>query len=280
MICKRIQPSPYLSDYLKEFLLLHVAFDEGAAAPVKPYPVNPEEGITFHVLGTLESDTPGTASRQKRATCVIFGQPALRQNLYLPYEFMMVHVRFQPGALYKLLKIPMVDLLHQNIDATAIWGTEILTVNDEIANATQYADIPGILERFFYKKIKAIKHGFEPVETIGRIILNAPESFQLKRMASQACLSIRQFEKRFERQIGVTPKYYARICRFYKAYEMKDWKPGLDWLSVAVHSGYTDYQHLVKDFKHFAGAAPASLLRDTAQSPERRLNLAVDFRGV
>jgi hypothetical protein len=44
----------------------------------------------------------------------------------------------------------------------------------------------------------------------------------------------------------------------------------LDWLSVAVRSGFTDYQHL-EDFKQFSGDVPNILIRDYANSVEQWL---------
>jgi transcriptional regulator GlxA family with amidase domain len=92
-------------------------------------------------------------------------------------------------------------------------------------------------------------------------------------MASLACLSISQFERRFIQQTGITPKFYTRINRFYQAYQIKEKNPKNDWLSIALETGYHDYQHLVKDFKQFSDTTPHSLLKAQASSPERILGI-------
>lgn len=280
MICKRIKPGLELSHYIKEYLILHVLFDTNAATPVKSYPVNPEEGMTFHLRGSLYSESPELGISEKRAQTVIFGQPDSRQNLFLSHEFMMVHVRFQPGALFKLFGIPMAEFVHKNIDAELILGQEIKVVNNQLANAPNYGCMPLLLDTYFQRKINKIKINVQPIDKIGALILEDPQGFNLEKTANQACLSHRQFEKRFAQQIGITPKYFARICRFYQAYELKEYRPNLDWLSIAVQTGYNDYQHLVKDFKQFAGTTPNILILQSANNPERRLNIATDFRGV
>lgn len=280
MICKRVKPSNELSHYIKEYLILHVLFDTNDSIPVKSYPVNPEEGITFHLRGSLYAESPELNLSEKRAQTVIFGQPTSRQNLLLSHEFMMVHVRFQPGALFKLFRIPMTELVHKNIDAELVLGQEIKVVNEQLANAPNYGCIPLILNAYFQRGINKIKVNVQPIDKIGALILESPQGFNLVKTANQACLSHRQFEKRFAQQIGITPKYFARICRFYQAYELKEYSPTLDWLSIAIQTGYNDYQHLVKDFKQFAGTTPNSLILQSANDPERRLNIATNFRGV
>jgi AraC-like DNA-binding protein len=280
MICQRCQPAPLLAAYIKEYLVLHMKFGKDSPSPVKAYPVNPEEGMTFVVRGTKTAETVETGVFKVRPKTCIFGLPTTRQNLHLPTEYMMVHVRFQPGAIHKLLRIPMYELLHQYIEARAIFGSEINDVEDQLASANRYDELPLILDRFFTKKVRQIKYGFAPIDRIGVIILNNPQGFNLSQTASDACLSFRQFEKRFERQVGVTPKYFARICRFYQAYSLKDAMQDLDWLSIAVLTGYTDYQHLVKDFRSFAGVTPNTLISESNHNPERRLQLNPDFVGL
>ena len=47
-----------------------------------------------------------------------------------------------------------------------------------------------------------------------------------------------------------------------------------DWLSIALETGYYDYQHLVKDFKQFSATSPHSLLEAQAKARERIMGFA------
>jgi AraC-like DNA-binding protein len=281
MICQRIKPAPSVSEYIKEYLLVHFKFDDKAPKPIKAYPTNPEEGFTFQIRGTLIAEKPELNCSETPAKTYIFGQPDKRQNFHLTHEFMFVSVRFHPGAMFRLLKIPMTEFYDRKIDAELILGqSSIKEVNDQMANAPSYAAIPPILDAFFLKKINKIKYTIQPMDSIGRLILTNPQEFNLAKIAHAAYLSPRQFEKRFVQQAGLSPKHYARVCRFYQAFMTKEYQPNLNWQTIAFNSGYTDYQHLVKDFKQFAGTTPNSLIKETHQNPERRLNITPDFRGV
>ncbi len=281
MIVQRITPTPCIRNYIREYLLVHLVLDTQTAAPVKAYPVNPEEGITFQIRGLLTSEQPDLGISEKCAKSYFFGQPITRQNLHTEYEFMLVHVRFHPGALFQLFKIPMTELLDKKIDAEFILGrATIEEMNDQLANALHYKTIPLLLDTFFSKYIEKIKLDIQPMDTIGRMIWANPQKFNLDKMAKAAYLSHRQLERRFVQQLGVPPKHYARICRFYEAYILKDTQPNLSWQNIAFDTGYTDYQHLVKDFKQFAGTSPNILLEQTYLNPERRLNISSEFKGV
>jgi AraC-like DNA-binding protein len=280
MICKRILPSHELKDFIKEYLTIHYVFEPDTIVPPKAYPVNPEEGIRFLVKGSLFSESPDFATYEKRPTVTLFGQPNCRQNLFTTPEYLMIHTRFQPGGLFKLLKIPMTELVNQNFDAELVLGIEIKEVQEQLSEAESYDAMIMILNNYFQKKVEQLKKQSQPIDKIGQLILENPQNFNLEKIAKEACLSHRQFEIRFAQQVGITPKYYARICRFYQAYELKEYKPKLDWLSVAVHTGYNDYQHLVKDFKQFSGTTPNALIQESLNNPERRFNVSDQFRGV
>ena len=103
--------------------------------------------------------------------------------------------------------------------------------------------------------------------------MHNPNQFSLDWLADQACLSPRQLQRKFIERMGVGPKLYARICRFHKAFLWKESHPEADWLFIALNFGYTDFHHLFKDFKEFAGVTPNTLIHEYAQSPEKILNL-------
>lgn len=104
-------------------------------------------------------------------------------------------------------------------------------------------------------------------------MLAEPLKFSLGYLANQACFSPRQFNREFTERMGIGPKLYSRIIRFYKAYQYKEKYPQKDWLFIAIWFNYTDYQHFVKDFQEFAGVTPNLWVNEDNYSPERILKL-------
>jgi hypothetical protein len=60
----------------------------------------------------------------------------------------MIHTRFQPGGLFKLLRIPMTELIHQNIDAELIIGQEIKEVQKQLIESKSYDAMFPILNNY------------------------------------------------------------------------------------------------------------------------------------
>lgn len=274
MIHTYLQPSAHLRDYIKVYKLLHFRFGPHDPVPVKPFTASPNQGISFYPRGFLTAHDPTTGIYTRRPQTVVFGQHVSRLNLHLCQgEFMLFDVSFQPGILSKFLRLPLGEFVNKNMDAEAVLSAEIHRVNEQLAHAGNYDSMVRIVENYLWKRIQSQAIDVLPIDKVSRLIVDRAAAFSLDQWASHACLSISAFERRFSQQMGVSPKLFSRIIRFDQAVQLREANPHLDWLSIALQTGYTDYQHLVKDFKQFAGTTPTILLREDATAPERRLGL-------
>ncbi|MDE7069276.1 MAG: AraC family transcriptional regulator [Alistipes sp.] len=78
-------------------------------------------------------------------------------------------------------------------------------------------------------------------------------------LAAIACLGKRQFERVFDRCVGMRPKEYARIVRFQKALWLMQRRWG-GMAEIAYACGYADQSHFIREFKAFSGRTPGRLL--------------------
>jgi methylphosphotriester-DNA--protein-cysteine methyltransferase len=69
-------------------------------------------------------------------------------------------------------------------------------------------------------------------------------------------LSERQFLRRFQRAVGLTPKQFARVVRFRAAAVDVAMRDAKSWGEVAAQRGYSDQSHLVRDFAELLGMTP------------------------
>jgi hypothetical protein len=134
-------------------------------------------------------ENPETGTKQRMSAVNITGQPSCRLNFITSPEFLMLYVRFQPGMLFRLLKIPMTLLLDQFIDASCILGSEINEVYEQLGECASYDAMLQVLNNYFIKKFNRLKNDSQPIDTIGIFILQYPQSFNLERTAKEACLS-------------------------------------------------------------------------------------------
>jgi transcriptional regulator GlxA family with amidase domain len=82
-------------------------------------------------------------------------------------------------------------------------------------------------------------------------VIRLRDSSRVAELAREACLSPRQWTRRFQAAVGLSPKKFARVMRFQRAAALK--KRGLDWGAICQVCGYCDQSHLIKEFQSFAG---------------------------
>lgn len=262
-----------MREFVRDFLIAHFIFDKDIDIPFKPYSPKPEQTITFLPKGNLTINNPLTGDMHVVPEISIGGQQISRFNFFLTSEYMMLRVHFQPGALYRLLQIPLTEFSDCWLDADSVINTEIKSVNERLTNCVDYPRMIEVVEEYLIKKIQKVKAEAHPLDKVASCILTNPTRFGLDWLARESCLSPRQFNRKFTERMGVGPKLYSRVVRFYKAYQYKETHPQDDWLTIALLFGYTDYQHMVKDFRQFAQVTPNLWITQDNQSPERILHL-------
>jgi hypothetical protein len=120
-----IAPGPQLLHVIRDYLIAHFRFDQDSPPPRKQYVPKPEQGLTFFVRGRPSMVSPITGEVDEAPLVALFGQQALRCDVQLASEFLMLRVHFQPGALFRMLNMPLYELGTGYFDAEAVFGQEI-----------------------------------------------------------------------------------------------------------------------------------------------------------
>ncbi|GAB3341544.1 hypothetical protein GCM10027299_55840 [Larkinella ripae] len=186
---------------------------------------------------------------------------------------MNVQLVFQPTAVFQLTGIPAFELTNQHLDATFIFPNKTGEILQRLQQAQGYAELITIMEAFAFELVRQARNDRLIINDVSRQMMRTGGIQGLDDWASQACLSTKQFKRKFYESTGVNPKTYSRIIRFNRAFNLRNRFPHYDWLSIALQCGYYDYQHLVKDYKDFTGLTPLEFHRMEAQSPEKQLGL-------
>ena len=273
MIYQYIAPHPSLREFVRDFLIADFEFDKNEPVPFKAFSPRPELAITFLPNSKLTRVNLSNGESHASPSASICGQQITRYNFHIPHNFQMIRVNFHPGALYRLIGIPLYEFTNSWYDAGLVINHEIIEVNERLSNCNDYVSMIRLVEEYLQSKIDRVDTDTHPVDRIAEYILSNPARNSLDWLANQACLSPRQFNRKFKERIGVGPKLFSRIVRFFNAYKYKESHLQEDWLSVALQFGYTDYQHLVRDSREFACATPNIWIRQDNHSPEKILKL-------
>jgi AraC-like DNA-binding protein len=74
-------------------------------------------------------------------------------------------------------------------------------------------------------------------------------------------IGLRRLEQKFQQEIGLSPKFYARNMRMHAAAVALREGGGVRLTSLAMEMGYYDQAHFIREFKQFSGLSPRVFLR-------------------
>jgi AraC-like DNA-binding protein len=275
MIFASIAPRPDLREFVRDYLIAHFRFDPDRPIPYKCYAPKPEQGVTFFIRGRPSIVDPLTDEVRVAPPVAIFGQQTNRCDVHLAPEFLMFRVHFQPGALFRMLNIPLYEIGGDYFDGEPVLGNEVRDVSERLAAARSYTGMVEAVEAYLVRSMARAAQKVLAVDRAAGRLLADPAHVSLDWLARQACLSPRQLNRKFTERIGVGPKLYSRLIRFRRAYLLKLAHPGIAWPTVAIECGYTDYQHMVRDFRQFTSLTPRAWLEEDRGSPEYTLRGSV-----
>ena len=272
MLYKSFSPSLSLTEFVRNYTIIHLQFNATEPAPFKQRSPKPEQKIVFYIKGIPAIHNPATGSIQTPPPVCIFSHQSDKRVFRLTTEFFAFIIYLQPGVLHRLTRLPMIELLHEYCDAELFFGTEVRTVSEQLAAAISYSSMVSVAEQFLLSKCRKLPMT-SSIDTIAHHLLVDPTTFSLENIAQQACLSTKQFYRKFTERIGISPKLFSRLSRFNHAYRYKRAHPYISWSSIAQEFQYTDYHHMEKEFKEFTALTPQEWTKTHLTAPERVLKL-------
>lgn len=264
-------PTAALQPLVLHYMLAHVSYaDALPASVVKPFPPAPEQCLYFYPRDEVRVYHHGLREEHVSPRSMVVGPQVSRVDLRFSRDHLVICVAFRPGGLHRLLGTPMQELLDVSVESELLLGPAVRQLSDRLTDPElEYTHMIALVEGFLLQQARRIRVLPRPIDHVLPLLLQPGGMPSLDWLADAACLSARQFERHCYERLGLGPKLFARIGRFSRAFRLKEHRPDLDWLSVALLTGYFDYKHLVRDCKEFAGVTPPGLLSADAVHPTR-----------
>lgn len=269
-----IIPSPRVREFVRLYRIVDFMFTDNHPIPSKAYTPQAEECLQFYPKDTETVRYPDNRTEIGKINTSLVGQHTVVNHRQVGKNFLTFQVVFQPGALFRITGIPSQELVNQYLDATVIFGKDIQQINEQLYLAGSHAAMTAIVEDYLFTRICIARKTASRIDPVCQQMLLETEPAPLDWYIRESCLSHRQFDRHFKDRTGISPKQWLRVIRFDKARRMKNQFPNKDWLSIALHSGYYDYQHLVKDYHAFTGMGPTEFLALENRAPERLFGVA------
>ncbi|HSK12889.1 MAG TPA: helix-turn-helix transcriptional regulator [Phnomibacter sp.] len=259
---------PALQPFVKSIVVDAFESDAPDDGYLGMYPPTPQHVILFYLGHTIKARIGQEGSLDPQGRMVVVGPQIKCVEVTVPRWHRVLVVRFQPGGLFRLLGLPMAEIVDEGVPGADLLGKQADELLDRLRNIPDNRDICRHVEIFLLSKAERLMPAL-PLDEALNIVWQRQGNISVDEMASLACLSVRQFERRCLERIGMSPKLYTRITRFSNAYRLYEAYPHLSWTDVAHRAGYFDQMHFIRDFKQFTGATPTAFERTLSTTPVR-----------
>lgn len=275
MIFRLFKPCPELKHFVSRIMISRFQLNPTQLGPTSPFPPQPEHCLYFYPYNRVICRHYASNSTDTVPHSILVGPQLSRVDLTMGHDMLVIMVGFQPGAMHRLLRIPMTEMLNLHLDATSILGREIEEVTEQLNEAPGIDNMVLIIEQYLLKKVKCLKAAL-PFETVLLQMLEQKKLVNVDELAKQACVSVRQLERQFKERTGIPPKLFIRLVRFSKAWIMREKNKDLSWLQIAHACDYADQMHMIRDFKDFVGVTPKILQFSLEQTSLRLQGASFD----
>jgi AraC-like DNA-binding protein len=262
---------------LRPFIKLYAFYSlekERKIRPIKfvpmglPYVVfNLEDGF-FIDKSNLDKMIPADGS-------IITGQQVNYYFLVPRGNLTSLSVIFQPAGLYRLLHVPVHEMIDYGYPAEDIVKSRLKPLYENLlANTDDVSSLISLLNVFFIAQLEKSNSQYGYIEYALNCICKTHGLISISRLRDQINTSDRTFRRRFLETVGISCKKYIGLVRLNHIMNaVKNQQPlNINWCQIACSSGYYDQMHFIKCFKCFCGENPTSFIEryhDPKHAPEK-----------
>jgi AraC-like DNA-binding protein len=246
----QFQPPAHLRDYVHYFWTME----------------SPENSTYPQSFGPLVDGCPGLMfqradegyffdqSGQRLPELFAYGQTVKRTALFMVGRFKTVGVCLLPHSLPSLFGVNARELTDDCLDIRLV----STGLPDQLLHAASVANQIDLIADFLWRRICQMAKPVDQLTTYALTqLIESKGNASLKALQQSLRITERSLERKFDQQVGISPKLFARVCRFQASLtQLKQGK--LTKLSdIAFENGYADQSHFIRAFREFTGFAPS-----------------------
>lgn len=256
-----IQPTGILKNHIKNYCVVEISSSLDFMPESRVFPCG-LVSLVFH-YGMPSKFKAKNEKAHVEPQLIICGQQSSFYDLALAGKTGMVLVFFKPHGVQSFFNLPVSELSNQNLALQDLLKDEASELEEKLFKSKNNAERISQLEAFLIKRLEQ-KNDFDRISHAIRLIEQSKGQVRTRQLASEVCLSIKQFERIFSRQVGLNPKKFSSIIRFQEVVQTKNKFKSIGMHQLAIEHGYFDQSHFIHDFKSLTELTPAAFFKAKA----------------
>ncbi len=253
-------PSNLLSPFVKSYWGLENHMPAGETHQQRIIPSGLTE-LTFYL-----GDLPQSLDEKKQFPdpAMLTGQQKSHYDIKVQGRVSLFSITFKPLGLMLFFNLPSQEFFDQAVPLHFLLKNETHELEDRLSDADSFLARKKVIEKFLLKRLShsGEKHEHRRISHSIGIINRARGDVGIDQLASEACLSRKQFERTFLTHVGATPKLFLRTVRFQHAIHKKSLQKSLSLTELSYQCAYYDQSHMTADFQKLSGLSPRKFFAD------------------
>jgi AraC-like DNA-binding protein len=248
MIFKRIHPSPHAIQWVECYWI--VENNDPTPVQQKIIPDGFPE-IIFHFADPYRINLANGWNVQGHS--LLAGQITKYFFLENSGRASILGIKLKPTALTHLFGLQMDRFNDDVVDLSSFSCGALNELEEAVRRQADNESRIAVCEDFFSKFSVADK---TKVDEAVSMIMSAQGARPVMEISRRLEISERQLERLFKKYVGLSPKFYSRIIRLGKIFQLYE-KGDPGWAALAYEGGYADQSHFIRNFKAFTGQDPS-----------------------
>ena len=246
-----------LDPYVRDILLIEDNDDQTE----KEMPFYPDgyPGIVYS-----ESDNAFYVQPQNRTLpdFYLYGQATVPILQRVKGSFRLITLRLYPFAVRMLLGINPKILNDECFDLMQLPNIDTKSVVEQLRKTEGISEKLNGIVRYFNELVKlASSNTDNSIKLALNLIISTKGATTIREIHDQLFITERTFERRFSKEIGVTPKQFTSIIQFSSSMNMLTEDDFCKLTDIGLDSGYADQSHFIRTFKKYSGKTPSNFLK-------------------
>jgi len=196
----------------------------------------------------------------------VAGQSIYSYKLFLNGKISIAGIVLKPAALATLFNLNTYEYTEERIDLLSVLKERFVDeFVQKISNASEILERVKLLEAFALQYYDLNKPQPDYIDEAANLIVEKHGLLNVKDIMENIYMSRRNFERRFFKKVGLSPKYYARIRRIGYLLSFIAGQHKANWTDIFNQCEFYDQSHFIKDFIEFTGRTPQQYLEDNKE---------------
>jgi AraC-like DNA-binding protein len=172
-------------------------------------------------------------------------------------------IRFYPYGFANFVTTPIKNLANKETPLEVLFGKmPAKELEQKVIQAKDTGERIQAVEDFLFVNLRNETTIDAIVKSTIDMLLSTKGSAQISTILKDDLSKRRQLERKFLKQIGISPKQLGKVIRLQTALKMLLNQKTETLTEIAYESEYYDQAHFIKDFKEFTGINPHAFLDD------------------